>query len=91
MGKSGGRKKKGGSNQVSVDNNSSNKTAQVNGGIDLDPSIFLKRAHELKEEGNKKFQNKDYVAALQHYDNALSLSPKPTLTELSFTAIELLV
>ena len=91
MGKSGGRKKKGGSNQVSVDNNSTNTTAHDNGGVDLDSSIFLKRAHELKEEGNKKFQNKDYVAALQHYDNALSLSPKPTLTELSFTAIELLV
>ncbi|OMO68822.1 Phox/Bem1p [Corchorus capsularis] len=76
MGKSGGRKKKGGSNQVSVDNNSSNTTAHVNGGVDLDSSIFLKRAHELKEEGNTKFQNKDYVAALQIYDNALRLIPK---------------
>ncbi|XP_022752999.1 protein CLMP1-like [Durio zibethinus] len=76
MGKSGGRKKKGGSNQVSVDNNSSIATAHANGGVDLDSSIFLKRAHELKEEGNRKFQNKDYVAALQHYDNALRLIPK---------------
>ncbi|XVF76964.1 hypothetical protein PTKIN_Ptkin14bG0002200 [Pterospermum kingtungense] len=82
MGKSGGRKKKGGSgsssNQVSSadNNNSSNTTAHANGGIDLDSSIFLKRAHELKEEGNKMFQNKDYVAALQHYDNALKLIPK---------------
>ncbi|XWS09598.1 hypothetical protein CRYUN_Cryun39dG0003400 [Craigia yunnanensis] len=76
MGKSGGRKKKGGSNQVSVDNNSTNTTAHANGGVDLDSSIFLKRANELKEEGNKKFQNKDYVAALQHYDNALRLIPK---------------
>ncbi|XVE80616.1 hypothetical protein DITRI_Ditri14bG0153600 [Diplodiscus trichospermus] len=76
MGKSGGRKKKGASNQVSVDNNSSNTTAHANGGVDIDSSIFLKRAHELKEEGNKKFQNKDYAAALQHYDNALRLIPK---------------
>ncbi|KAL4310747.1 hypothetical protein GQ457_01G006200 [Hibiscus cannabinus] len=76
MGKSGGRKKKGGSNQVSVDNHSSNTGAHANGGVDLDSSIFLKRAHELKEEGNKKFQNKDYVAALQHYDDALKLIPK---------------
>ncbi|GMJ02886.1 Phox2, CLUMPED CHLOROPLASTS 1 [Hibiscus trionum] len=76
MGKSGGRKKKGGSNQVSVDNHSSNTSAHANGGVDLDSSIFLKRAHELKEEGNKKFQNKDYVAALQHYDDALKLIPK---------------
>ncbi|KAK8527062.1 hypothetical protein V6N13_084933 [Hibiscus sabdariffa] len=76
MGKSGGRKKKGGSNQVSVDNHSSKTSAHANGGVDLDSSIFLKRAHELKEEGNKKFQNKDYVAALQHYDDALKLIPK---------------
>ncbi|XP_007020378.2 PREDICTED: uncharacterized protein LOC18593209 [Theobroma cacao] len=77
MGKSGGRRKKGSSNQVSVDNNSTNTTSShVNGGVDLDSSIFLKRAHELKEEGNNKFQNKDYVAALQHYDNALRLIPK---------------
>ncbi|KAE8680292.1 BTB/POZ domain-containing protein [Hibiscus syriacus] len=76
MGKSGGRKKKGGSNQVSVDNHSSNTSAHANGGVDLDSSIFLKRANELKEEGNKKFQNKDYVAALQHYDDALKLIPK---------------
>ncbi|XVF70953.1 hypothetical protein PTKIN_Ptkin11bG0203800 [Pterospermum kingtungense] len=79
MGKSGGRKKKGGltSNHVSsVDNNSSNATAHANGGVDLDSSIFLKKAHELREEGNKNFQNKDYVAALQQYDNALKLIPK---------------
>ncbi|KAL4273418.1 hypothetical protein GQ457_13G001150 [Hibiscus cannabinus] len=76
MGKSGGRKKKGGSNQVSVDNHSSNTGAHANGGVDLDSSIFLKRAHELKEEGNKKFQNKDFVAALQLYDDALKLIPK---------------
>ncbi|XWS51683.1 hypothetical protein CRYUN_Cryun11dG0004300 [Craigia yunnanensis] len=75
MGKSGGRKKKGSSNQVSVDNNSSNTNAHANGGVDLDSSIILKRVHELKEEGNTKFQNKDYLAALQHYDNALRLIP----------------
>ncbi|KAE8691159.1 BTB/POZ domain-containing protein [Hibiscus syriacus] len=76
MGKSGGRKKKGGSNQVSVDNHSSNTSAHANGGGDLDSSIFLKRAHEVKEEGNKKFQIKDYVAALQYYDDGLKLIPK---------------
>ncbi|PPD87685.1 hypothetical protein GOBAR_DD15382 [Gossypium barbadense] len=78
MGKSGGRKKKGGlnANQVSVDNNSSNKNSHVNGGVDLDSSVFLKRANELKEEGNVKYQNKDYMAALQLYDNALRLIPK---------------
>ncbi|PON56708.1 N-terminal acetyltransferase A, auxiliary subunit [Parasponia andersonii] len=74
MGKSGGRKKKGGgSNHVSGDANS---TQNANGAVDLDSSLFLKRAHELKEEGNRRFQSKDYVGALEQYDNALRLTPK---------------
>ncbi|KAK8545781.1 hypothetical protein V6N13_067043 [Hibiscus sabdariffa] len=78
MGKSGGRKKKGGSNsnQVSIENNSSNTIPHVNGGVDLGSCVFLKRANELREEGNVKYQSKDYVAALQLYDNALRLIPK---------------
>ncbi|KAK6917803.1 PB1 domain [Dillenia turbinata] len=74
MGKSGGRKKGGGGNQVSGDNTHS--VQSVNGGVNLDSLIFLKRAYELKEEGNKKFQSKDYRAALEQYDNALKLTPK---------------
>ncbi|XP_059663031.1 protein CLMP1 [Cornus florida] len=76
MGKSGGRKKKGGvnQNQVSGDNN---PIRNANGGVDLDSSsIFLKRAHELKEEGNRRFQAKDYGGALEQYDSALKLTPK---------------
>ncbi|OIW14015.1 hypothetical protein TanjilG_09366 [Lupinus angustifolius] len=74
MGKSGGRRKKGSaSNQASVDNSAA---PIANGGVELDSSIFLKRAHELKEEGNSRFQNKDYVGALQQYENALKLTPK---------------
>lgn len=38
--------------------------------------MFLKRANELKEEGNKRFQAKDYVGALEQYDNAIKLIPK---------------
>jgi tetratricopeptide (TPR) repeat protein len=72
MGKSGNKKKKGGANQVSGDNS----TPNVNGGVDLDSSVFLKRAHELKEEGNNRFTSKDYVGALEQYDNALKLTPK---------------
>ncbi|XP_057499083.1 protein CLMP1-like [Actinidia eriantha] len=80
MGKSGGKKKKGGvnqnqkQNQVSGANNS--PIPNTNGGVDLDSSIFLKRAHELKEEGNRRFQAKDYVGALEQYDNALKLTPQ---------------
>ncbi|KAE9594728.1 hypothetical protein Lal_00043155 [Lupinus albus] len=76
MGKSGGRKKKGSaskSKQASVDNS---VAPVANGGVDLDSSIFLKRAHELKEEGNVRFQNKDFVGALQQYENALKLISK---------------
>ncbi|KAF8409628.1 hypothetical protein HHK36_005706 [Tetracentron sinense] len=72
MGKSGGRRKKGGGNLVTGDV----PVSAANGVVDLDSSIFLKRAHELKEEGNKRFQSKDYVGALEQYDNALRLTPK---------------
>ncbi|KAL7244295.1 hypothetical protein ACSBR1_016520 [Camellia fascicularis] len=77
MGKSGGRKKKGVVNQTQVsESNNHNPIPNANGGVDLDSSIFSKRAYELKEEGNKRFQAKDYVGALEQYDNALKLTPK---------------
>lgn len=77
MGKSGGRKKKGAGNQASAGDAHNNANHVNNGSIDLDSAVFLKRAHELKEEGNKRFQAKDYVGALDQYDNAIKLIPKP--------------
>ncbi|KAL0813213.1 hypothetical protein Bca101_069656 [Brassica carinata] len=73
MGKSGARKKKsgGGTKQQAEISSSS-----VNGGSDFDASVYLKRAHELKEEGNKKFQSKDFQGALEQYADALKLVPK---------------
>ncbi|KAL0407227.1 UNVERIFIED_CONTAM: protein CLMP1 [Sesamum latifolium] len=80
MGKSGGRKKKSGANQNQSQNQVSSgdnhSPPVVNGVVNLDSSVFLKRAHELKEEGNRRFQAKDYVGALQQYENALKLTPK---------------
>lgn len=89
MGKSGGRKKKGGGgNQTQNPSQTESHVSGVNtkpistmsngsgGGIDLDSTIFLKRAHELKEEGNKRFQARDFVGALEQYENALKLTPK---------------
>ncbi|KAK4347625.1 hypothetical protein RND71_033964 [Anisodus tanguticus] len=79
MGKSGGRKKKVGNSQNQNQNQGTvgnSQTPVVNGSVDLDSSIFSKRAHELKEEGNRRFQSKDYVGALQQYENALKLTPK---------------
>lgn len=37
--------------------------------------MFLKRAHELKDEGNRRFQAKDYVGAMDIYEQALKLTP----------------
>ncbi|CAM8993016.1 unnamed protein product [Rhodiola kirilowii] len=72
MGKSGGRKKKSGGSQASGEVQS----PVSNGGVHLDSSVFLKRAHELKEEGNKMFQAKDFAGALEQYDKALKLISK---------------
>lgn len=79
MGKSGGRKKKGGVVNQNKNQNSAkdNVTLPVsNNGVVWDSTIFLKRANELKEEGNNRFQAKDFVGALEHYNNALKLIPK---------------
>ncbi|GAA0167986.1 hypothetical protein LIER_22810 [Lithospermum erythrorhizon] len=79
MGKSGGRKKKSGVNQNNKVANSDNNNNGINGvskGVNvsnLDSPILLKKAHEFKEEGNKLFQAKDYVGALEQYENGLKL------------------
>lgn len=39
-------------------------------------AVFLRRAHELKEEGNRRFQSKDYQGALDQYEQALRLTPR---------------
>eukprot|EP01018_Ginkgo_biloba_P035431 Gb_20152 [translate_table: standard] len=71
MGRSGGRKKKAGVGGA-VDQSG----GVVGTKVDLDASVFLKRAHELKEEGNKRFQSRDYVGALEQYEQALKLTPR---------------
>ncbi|KAL1832275.1 hypothetical protein ACET3Z_001926 [Daucus carota] len=79
MGKSGGKKKKGGAVNQNKNQNSAkdNVTLPVsNNGVVWDSTIFLKRANELKEEGNSRFQAKDFVGALEHYNDALKLIPK---------------
>ncbi|KAG6474683.1 hypothetical protein ZIOFF_068621 [Zingiber officinale] len=47
-----------------------------NGVVEVDVSVLLKRAHELKEEGNRLFQEKDYGGALGQYEMALKLTPR---------------
>ncbi|URD75530.1 PB1 [Musa troglodytarum] len=51
-------------------------TASSNGVVEIDLSLLLKRAHGLKEEGNRLFQAKDYAGALRQYEMALKLSPR---------------
>ncbi|KAF6159156.1 hypothetical protein GIB67_032773 [Kingdonia uniflora] len=83
MGKSGARRKKGSTSAAAAAKDVPPRSVAAaapaaptsNGGV-IDFEMFLKKAHELKEEGNKCFQSKDYVGALQHYENALRLTPK---------------
>ncbi|EAZ43849.1 protein CLMP1 [Oryza sativa Japonica Group] len=42
----------------------------------VDPAVLLRRAHELKEEGNRLFQSRDYGGALRQYELALRLAPR---------------
>ncbi|KAI3781977.1 hypothetical protein L2E82_12005 [Cichorium intybus] len=42
---------------------------------DKDTTIFISMAQELKDEGNKLFQNKDYEGAILKYQKALKLLP----------------
>ncbi|KAL4571432.1 hypothetical protein LXL04_018191 [Taraxacum kok-saghyz] len=42
---------------------------------DKDTTIFISMAQELKDEGNKLFQNKDYEGATLKYQKALKLLP----------------
>ncbi|KAL6544710.1 Protein clmp1 [Orobanche minor] len=76
MGKSANRRKKGGASQNQTTSVDINSAPVVNGGVKLDSSLLVKRAHELKEEGNRMYQAKDYVGALQQYENAIKLTPK---------------
>ncbi|KAL6594380.1 hypothetical protein ACP70R_048573 [Stipagrostis hirtigluma subsp. patula] len=41
-----------------------------------DAGALLRRAHELKEEGNRLFQSRDYAGALRQYELALRLAPR---------------
>ncbi|XP_078437983.1 octicosapeptide/Phox/Bem1p (PB1) domain-containing protein / tetratricopeptide repeat (TPR)-containing protein [Wolffia australiana] len=45
-------------------------------GSEIDSSVFIRRAHELKEEGNRRFQAKDFSEALGVYQLGLKLLPR---------------
>ncbi|CAH8384519.1 unnamed protein product [Eruca vesicaria subsp. sativa] len=82
MGKPTGKKKNvdpptdssvGGNKSVkSFDRSASKATAT----FDEDMAIFINRALELKEEGNKLFQKRDNEGAMLRYDKAVKLLPR---------------
>ncbi|KAL5201609.1 hypothetical protein ABZP36_035963 [Zizania latifolia] len=45
--------------------------------FDGDDTIFIEMAQELKEEGNKLFQRREYERALLNYGKAINLLPRP--------------
>lgn len=77
MGKSSRKKKSGNSADQFSTTSASPPAATVQpNGPGTDPAVFLKRAHELKEEGNHCFQSKDYAGAMEQYELALKLLPR---------------
>ncbi|CAI9100915.1 OLC1v1038105C1 [Oldenlandia corymbosa var. corymbosa] len=43
---------------------------------DKDTAVFIAMSHELKDEGNKLFQKKDYEGAILKYEKAIKLLPR---------------
>uniref|UniRef100_A0ACD5YD55 Uncharacterized protein n=1 Tax=Avena sativa TaxID=4498 RepID=A0ACD5YD55_AVESA len=48
--------------------------------LDGDETVFAEMAQELREEGNKLFQRRDYERALLNYEKAIKLLPSSTAT-----------
>ncbi|CAK9134283.1 unnamed protein product [Ilex paraguariensis] len=45
-------------------------------GYDKDTAVFISMSQELKDEGNKLFQKRDYEGAILKYEKALKLLPR---------------
>lgn len=75
MGKPAAKKKKSLSTK-SNDDNSKRSALHNPKAFDEDTSIFMDIANDMKEEGNKLFQKRDYDGALVKYEKAIKLLPK---------------
>ncbi|PKU74420.1 protein PHOX1 [Dendrobium catenatum] len=77
MGKPAAKKKKSLSVK-SADDNSKKNRSTVHGpkAFDEDTAIFIDMANDMKDEGNKLFQKRDYDGALVKYEKAIKLLPK---------------
>lgn len=78
MGKSSGKKKK--QTGDKSDANSNPNKVGVGGNspkvYDKDTEVFIAASQELKDEGNKLFQRRDYEGAMLKYEKALKLLPR---------------
>ncbi|XP_047048300.1 protein PHOX1-like [Lolium rigidum] len=79
MGKPSLKKKRGGGagHKSSADAKPSTLDRSGSKVLDGDETIFAEMARELREEGNKLFQRRDYDRALLTYEKSLKLLPSP--------------
>ncbi|KAG6389807.1 hypothetical protein SASPL_151281 [Salvia splendens] len=77
MGKHGG-KKKSCSGQKSGESNSKQRKGSEGRqrGYDKDTGMFILMSQELKEEGNRLFQKRDYEGAMLSYEKGIKLLPR---------------
>lgn len=75
MGKPTARKKKHSSSKTS-DTRPSDHGAHSAKVFDEDTSIFIDMSHDIREEGNRLFQKRDYDGAIVKYEKAIKLLPK---------------
>ncbi|KMZ74196.1 Octicosapeptide/Phox/Bem1p and tetratricopeptide repeat domain-containingprotein [Zostera marina] len=76
MGKPSGKKKKLAQTKSSDALQKSNKTGHNPKIFDRDTTAFIDLSNELKEEGNKQFQKREYEAAILTYEKAVDFLPK---------------
>lgn len=74
MGRTSAKKKKNvGSGNVSFKHSKGNENSPRK--YDKDTAVFISMSQELKEEGNKMFQKRDYEGAMLKYEKAIKLLP----------------
>ncbi|KAL2249498.1 HSP-interacting protein-like [Sesamum indicum] len=77
MGKQSGKNKKSHGDK-SGESNFRHAKANENGGrtYDKDTAVFILMSQELKDEGNRLFQKRDYEGAMLKYEKAIKLLPR---------------
>ncbi|XP_010928276.1 LOW QUALITY PROTEIN: protein PHOX1-like [Elaeis guineensis] len=77
MGKTAGKKKKQSGSKASDTNSKHSQSSEHSVKVfDEDTTIFIDMAQDMKEEGNKLFQRRDYEGAVFKYEKAIKLLPK---------------